>query len=485
MGRWARVLVGLALTISSLWAAGQAEAANVLLFYSSRYTHLGANNGHPPQEQEADNVKAALGVLGHAVTPIAGPDDPVGNCGFAPPNNGFSAPGTRLATADAYQTALAAADVFLIPEHSRYCSLAYDIITQRPDIVGVWRPWVAQGGGLVIHVGYEGREKIPDLLQVLFGFNLTGLDGTGVTTTRTPAAAATLFAAAPATLPGNNQIGLITLASLPPGSTSIYDDGTNASVSILPYGAGKIILLGWDWSYADPPFAGQQNGGWFPSVLNGAVAEALARRLTIAVAGDGHGVVAGSPAGIDGTIECGDRCAAHFPRGTPVTLTASPAAGSVFSGWAGGGCSGTGPCTVAMSGDTPVTATFSRDGSVSLPTLTLELNGGAFVAGQTMTVTATLTPGSSPMAVDAYIVLQLPGGDLWSLTPGGAAPGIAPVARDFVPAPMTGTILRYTFSGAEPPGLYQWFTAVTGAGTTDVIGSVDHDTFSVSGAGPP
>src|SRR5438876_885735 len=49
MGRWARALVGLALTITSLSAAGgaEAEAAKVLLFYSSRYTHLGANNGHP------------------------------------------------------------------------------------------------------------------------------------------------------------------------------------------------------------------------------------------------------------------------------------------------------------------------------------------------------------------------------------------------------------------------------------------------------
>jgi List-Bact-rpt repeat protein len=481
MGRWATALVGLALTITSLSAAGRAEAAKVLLFYSSRYTHLGVNNGHPPEEQEADNVKAALAALGHAVTTIDGPDDPVGNCGFAPPNNGYSAPGTRLATADAYRTALAAADVFLIPEHSRYCSLAYDIISQRPDIVGVWQPWVAQGGGLVIHVGYEGREKVPDFLQVLFGFQLTGLDGTGVTTTRTPAAAATLFAAAPTSLPGNNETGLIALASLPPGSMSIYDNGTNASVAIIPYGAGKIILLGWDWAYSDPPFSGQQNGGWFPNVLNDAVKEALAKRLSVAVAGNGQGVVAGSPAGIDATIECGDRCAAHFPRGTPVTLTASPVAGSVFSGWDGGGCRGTGPCTVTMSGDTPVTATFSLDGF--LPTLTLELNGSAFVAGQTMTVTATLTPGSSPMAVDAYIVLQLPGGDLFSLIPGGAAPGIAPLARDFVPVPMTGTILHHTFTGAEPPGTYQWFTAVTEAGTTNVIGSVDHDTFSLFGAG--
>ncbi|HEV8673016.1 MAG TPA: hypothetical protein VGX21_03140 [Methylomirabilota bacterium] len=264
-------VLGLCLTVAAFASPGRAEAANILLFYSSRYLHLGADNGHPPEEQEADNVKAALVALGHTVTTIAGPDDPVGNCGFDPPFDGYSAPGTLLATADEYRTALASADVFLIPEHSRYCDMAHDI---TPDVVGVWQTWVAQGGGLVIHVGYEGRDKVPALLNVLFGFQLTGIDATGVRTTRTSAAAGTHFAAAPATLPGNNETGHIALASLPPGSASIYDDGTNASVAIIPYGAGKVILLGWDWAYSDPPFAGLQNGGWFPDVLNGAVEEA-------------------------------------------------------------------------------------------------------------------------------------------------------------------------------------------------------------------
>jgi beta-lactam-binding protein with PASTA domain len=42
-----------------------------------------------------------------------------------------------------------------------------------------------------------------------------------------------------------------------------------------------------------------------------------------------------------------------------VTLTAQPAAGSTFGGWSGGGCSGTGTCTVTTNADTTVTATFS------------------------------------------------------------------------------------------------------------------------------
>jgi hypothetical protein len=41
-----------------------------------------------------------------------------------------------------------------------------------------------------------------------------------------------------------------------------------------------------------------------------------------------------------------------------VTLTASPASGSTFTGWSGGGCSGTGTCVVALGADTTVTAGF-------------------------------------------------------------------------------------------------------------------------------
>jgi hypothetical protein len=42
-----------------------------------------------------------------------------------------------------------------------------------------------------------------------------------------------------------------------------------------------------------------------------------------------------------------------------VTLTASPDLGSSFGGWSGGGCSGTGTCTVTLSSDQSVTATFA------------------------------------------------------------------------------------------------------------------------------
>src|SRR5262245_46419032 len=53
--------------------------------------------------------------------------------------------------------------------------------------------------------------------------------------------------------------------------------------------------------------------------------------LTVNHAGTGSGTVTSSPAG----IQCGSTCSAPFRSGATVTLTASPAAGSVFAGWSG------------------------------------------------------------------------------------------------------------------------------------------------------
>lgn len=81
--------------------------------------------------------------------------------------------------------------------------------------------------------------------------------------------------------------------------------------------------------------------------------------LSVMTAGTGSGTVQSSPAGIE---SCSFSCSAAFDEGTVVTLTATPAAYSTFSGWSGGGCSGMATCQVTMSSDTAVTATFTAAG---------------------------------------------------------------------------------------------------------------------------
>ncbi len=63
-------------------------------------------------------------------------------------------------------------------------------------------------------------------------------------------------------------------------------------------------------------------------------------KLTVSKTGAGSGTVTSSPAG----ISCGATCSFEFEEGTEVTLSASAESGSTFSGWSGGGCSGTGTC---------------------------------------------------------------------------------------------------------------------------------------------
>ncbi len=70
----------------------------------------------------------------------------------------------------------------------------------------------------------------------------------------------------------------------------------------------------------------------------------------------GTGTVTSSPAG----IACGSDCSETLNHGTPVTLTATPTVGtSSFTGWSGGGCTGTGMCVVNLTAATTVNAVFT------------------------------------------------------------------------------------------------------------------------------
>jgi uncharacterized repeat protein (TIGR02543 family) len=88
-----------------------------------------------------------------------------------------------------------------------------------------------------------------------------------------------------------------------------------------------------------------------------------AQRPTLSVAVSGSGSVSSSPAGINA---CRSSCSATFDSGASVTLTASPDANATLTGW-GGACSGAGACTVTMSGNKSVTASFSSSSATLNP----------------------------------------------------------------------------------------------------------------------
>ena len=116
--------------------------------------------------------------------------------------------------------------------------------------------------------------------------------------------------------------------------------------------------------------------------------------LAVLLAGEGKGSVTSSPSGID----CGSSCQALFNLGTKVTLSATAASGSTFTGWAGAGCSGTGGCEVTMSEARSVTATFASTPPSPLgkPKLTLSIRTPKKVdAGKRFQVTVKIGNASS------------------------------------------------------------------------------------------
>jgi uncharacterized repeat protein (TIGR02543 family) len=89
----------------------------------------------------------------------------------------------------------------------------------------------------------------------------------------------------------------------------------------------------------------------------------LTASLTVNRAGNGSGHVHASA----GPISCPGTCSETVGLGATVTLTATPDAGSKFTGWSGGGCSGTASCTVTIRSPTSVTATFAKTTTTGPP----------------------------------------------------------------------------------------------------------------------
>ena len=88
--------------------------------------------------------------------------------------------------------------------------------------------------------------------------------------------------------------------------------------------------------------------------------------LTVSKTGAGSGTVTSAPTGVN----CGSTCSAAFNYNQSVTLTATAATGSTFSGWSGEGCSGTGTCVVTMSAARTVTANFTAQSGNAISSAT-------------------------------------------------------------------------------------------------------------------
>lgn len=114
--------------------------------------------------------------------------------------------------------------------------------------------------------------------------------------------------------------------------------------------------------------------------------------LTLSKSGGGAGKVVSSPSGID----CGNACAASYPHGTALTLTATAATGSTFAGWQGV-CSGAAnTCPVTMDAAKAATALFT----LNQYTVTIQNAGNG--SGIVVSTPSGLECGSACTAVYGY-----------------------------------------------------------------------------------
>jgi Divergent InlB B-repeat domain len=145
-----------------------------------------------------------------------------------------------------------------------------------------------------------------------------------------------------------------TVTSSPPGincgtdCSETYEFGTGVTLTAEP--ALGVTFAGWSGACTGSTSTCtlQMNGPRF-------VTATFANKpvLTVKPEGTGSGTVMSSPLGIN----CGADCNEPYDEGTIVTLTATPAPDSTFSGWSA--CSGTGACTVTMNDSKEVIATFT------------------------------------------------------------------------------------------------------------------------------
>jgi hypothetical protein len=171
--------------------------------------------------------------------------------------------------------------------------------------------------------------------------------------------------------------GTGTVASTPAGincgadCSEQYAPGTSVLLNRTPAAGSSVGNWGGDCA-----FRGFNASCTLAMTQNQVVSAGFSLPLTLTVTklGSGNGSVTSSPSG----ITCGADCTEPYAFGTPVTLTASAASGSIFGGFGVGNCDSTPTnvsCQVSMTSNRTVTASFT------VPATGVSLGSAATFAG--------------------------------------------------------------------------------------------------------
>jgi hypothetical protein len=130
--------------------------------------------------------------------------------------------------------------------------------------------------------------------------------------------------------------------------TVMLDHGTMLSLTAAP--GALSVFAGWGGACSGAAGCVTTVTGPTAITANFALDDVT---LFVTKGGNGGGTVTATG------INCGADCSETYTAGQMVTLTAAASTGSTFTGWSGGGCTGTSTCTLTMTAATTVTATFT------------------------------------------------------------------------------------------------------------------------------
>jgi len=226
--------------------------------------------------------------------------------------------------------------------------------------------------------------------------------------------------------------------------------------------------------------------------------------------GTGTGTVTSNPAGIN----CGSACNTTFQAGTSVTLTATPANGNAFAGWAGGVCAGSvTTCVFTLTTAANVTATFNSTAQAF--SIGLDQSTASVAQGGNTTATANINRVNGYAGAVTFALTGAPSGITISTNPNItgntatlsiAATSAVPVGNFPIGISATGTgvtgtqtatlnlhvtsapggsgDVAFSFANCDPGALPIWFAAQNGTGAwTKITPSNNTFTFTVGATG--
>ena len=269
------------------------------------------------------------------------------------------------------------------------------------------------------------------------------------------------------------------------GTTGPYNQIALVPLGITSY-IDKTVSPGATYCYQVAAVAGAGVSP-FSNVACGSPAAGFA--VTVATSGTGTGTVVSAPAG----ITCPGTCVQSYATSTVLTLTATPAAGSSFTGWSGGGCGGAGSCVLAGNAPVSVIATFAKNSTAPTPSISslnpssvmaggpafsLTVTGSGFVSGATATVggqARTVTFGSATQLTIAVSATDIANSGAVPVQISNTAPCAGGLCTsNSVPLTVTAPTPAPTLSGISPSTAIAGTSAftLTATGTNFTTNSV-------------